>query len=312
MIAKKLRILARYYNLNQRFAQLEMKDLPFSPGRGRLRRTWGGVNRKSMRRGIYVILLLSVFLGPLLYYGAYFATCGPLPSRVERIAHRGAPVSAPENSLAAFREAARHGADRLELDVQLTADGVPVVFHDPTLEALTGEPRPFRTLNFEALRALDLSNGEKVPTFEEVVHVAKRLRAPLLVDIKIYGSAPEIERKVLRILHRRGKLKDAVIQSFDNASLKRVRALEPSVPLCRLYKDDPFKLEPPPPGVDCVGFPALFVAINPWLISTHHKAKRRVLVWFNEEASSGPLVRFVRALGADALVVNDLSLIPGD
>src|SRR5215218_5885046 len=71
------------------------------------------------------------------------------------IAHRGASGSAPENTLAAFELAVRQGADAFELDVRLTADGVPVVLHDPTLDRTSDYRGPLAALRAADLRAID-------------------------------------------------------------------------------------------------------------------------------------------------------------
>src|SRR5881296_638063 len=71
------------------------------------------------------------------------------------IAHRGASGSAPENTLATFELAVRQGADAFELDVRLTADGVPVVLHDPTLERTTDHRGPLAALRVADLTDID-------------------------------------------------------------------------------------------------------------------------------------------------------------
>ena len=71
------------------------------------------------------------------------------------IAHRGASRDCPENTLAAFDEALRQGADGIELDVQFTQDEVPVVFHDKTLTRAGGGRRRVAGLSFRELRELD-------------------------------------------------------------------------------------------------------------------------------------------------------------
>src|SRR5580765_3256853 len=85
------------------------------------------------------------------------------------IAHRGASGAAPENTLAAFELAVRQGADAFELDVRLTADGVPVVLHDPTLDRTTDRAGPLAALRVADLKGIDagarftLDRGESFP-----------------------------------------------------------------------------------------------------------------------------------------------------
>ena len=71
------------------------------------------------------------------------------------IAHRGSSAEAPENTLLAFEAAVRRGADAVELDVRLTADGAPVVIHDATLDRTTDRSGPVAALTLAELRAVD-------------------------------------------------------------------------------------------------------------------------------------------------------------
>src|SRR5213594_3795959 len=83
------------------------------------------------------------------------------------IAHRGASAYAPENTMPAFELAVQQGADMLELDVQRSADGVLVVFHDDTTERWDGRKRLAASCTLAELRSLDIG-GAKVATLAEV------------------------------------------------------------------------------------------------------------------------------------------------
>src|SRR6476620_5804061 len=93
-----------------------------------------------------------------------------MPARPEIIAHRGLPHEHPENSLEGFAAALALGVDAIELDVHLTADGVPVVHHDPTLgRPSAGSPldgRPIAALTLAELRTHRLADGGGVPTLD--------------------------------------------------------------------------------------------------------------------------------------------------
>ncbi|MHB1328839.1 MAG: glycerophosphodiester phosphodiesterase, partial [Gemmatimonadales bacterium] len=77
------------------------------------------------------------------------------PDRHLIVGHRGASGSAPENTVASFDLAVALGAEAFELDVRITADGVPVVFHDPTLDRTTGQSGSIRTSTATQLGRLD-------------------------------------------------------------------------------------------------------------------------------------------------------------
>lgn len=92
------------------------------------------------------------------------------------IAHRGARTEAPENTAAAFDAALKYPIDGIEFDVQLSADAVPVVFHDDTLRRMTGSRRRLGSCTFRELRALDLGGwfdpsfaGEPILTLDEML-----------------------------------------------------------------------------------------------------------------------------------------------
>lgn len=90
------------------------------------------------------------------------------------MAHRGASDLAPENSLASFDLAVQHGADLLETDIWVTADGQIVCHHDATLERMAGDPRRVTALSVPQLKALTLKTehgiaGERIPTLAELV-----------------------------------------------------------------------------------------------------------------------------------------------
>jgi glycerophosphoryl diester phosphodiesterase len=139
------------------------------------------------------------------------------------IAHRGASRDCPENTFAAFDEALRQGADGIELDVQLTRDGVPVVYHDKTLVRAGGGRRRVASLDACELAALDTGarfRGETIPTLEAVLdRYARRTR--LLIEIKTregrHGGARHLQlaRTVAATIRRKGIDRKVLALSFD-------------------------------------------------------------------------------------------------
>ncbi|MCM2264906.1 MAG: hypothetical protein NDI73_06925 [Desulfuromonadales bacterium] len=150
-------------------------------------------------------------------------------------AHRGASVEAPENTLVAFRRALEVGADGIELDVHLSADGVPVVIHDETLERTTDGVGPVASHGSEELQTLDAGfwfdphfAGEPLPTLEETLSLlAGRLRLNLEVKDSRAGLA------VVALL-RHFPTADVVLSSFDYGLLARLRRAAPDLPLAVL------------------------------------------------------------------------------
>ena len=161
------------------------------------------------------------------------------------IAHRGAGASHPENTLAAFRSALspRVAADGVELDVRLSADGVPVVFHDETADRMCGEPGRISDMTLDELRGLDVE-GEPIPTLAEVVDVFRGMRsnaafATFHVELK---TTPEPDRLVgacVPILEplTTARQSPLVVSSFDPRVLATVRALGLSWRSAYIYRE---------------------------------------------------------------------------
>ena len=84
------------------------------------------------------------------------------------IGHRGASAEAPENTLVAFLLAQAQGADGIEFDVQLSADGCPVVIHDGNLARTTNGRGQVQDFTVAALQKLDAGHGQPIPTLDEV------------------------------------------------------------------------------------------------------------------------------------------------
>jgi glycerophosphoryl diester phosphodiesterase len=132
------------------------------------------------------------------------------------IGHRGAMAYAPENTLASFREARRRGATWVEIDVKLTADGVPILMHDPSLERTMGIDR----LVAETPRA---ELPADVPTFEQAIACFLELGLGCNVEIKpCEGREAETARVAVETLRRSwpAALPPPLLSSFKDASLK--------------------------------------------------------------------------------------------
>lgn len=125
------------------------------------------------------------------------STSGSRPARrTEIIAHRGDSAHAPENTLRAFERAIEQGADRIELDLQRSADGEVFVFHDATLERLTATEGVARDQEIERLRELNVladlhapAPDTCIPTLDEVLHAVGE-RIPLYLEIKAEDGGP--------------------------------------------------------------------------------------------------------------------------
>lgn len=141
---------------------------------------------------------------------------------MEIIAHRGASFDAPENSIKAFNLAIDQGAQRLELDIQLTRDGVAIVHHDDTTGRIGDLDLSIEFSTVEELRRVRLPNGESIALFSELcAAVAGRVE----LDVELKATQPRVAEGILQTMADFELLDDALITSFDPEVLRLVRQL---------------------------------------------------------------------------------------
>jgi glycerophosphoryl diester phosphodiesterase len=166
------------------------------------------------------------------------------------IAHRGASYDAPENTLAAFDLALRLGADGIELDVQLSADGVPVILHDDTLDRTSDGHGPVAAWRWTELRGLDAGSWfdsqyarQRIPSLEDVLATFGQR---LLYNIELKTTRLRdrgLERAVIAIIQRHGLADQVLLSSFNPWALRRARHLQPQIAVGLLVSpDQPFYL----------------------------------------------------------------------
>ena len=149
----------------------------------------------------------------------------PGERRVERIAHRGASAYAQEGSTASIHKAFDLGADRVEVDIRTTRDGVPIIAHDADLMRVYGVPGAIADLTLDEIRALAPSGQEPPLTFEAMAALCQALSLGLYLDVKdVRAMAWESIRDSLRRHHL---LESAIFGSFHPDLLADLKQLEP-------------------------------------------------------------------------------------
>ncbi|MBI1908911.1 MAG: glycerophosphodiester phosphodiesterase [Deltaproteobacteria bacterium] len=109
------------------------------------------------------------------------------------IAHRGDTKQATENTLEAISAAVRKGADGIETDLRLSADGIPFLFHDKTLERLAGRPEKVEKLTWRELREVRLQGNLQIPTLDNLCEIAGE---ELLLNIELKASSLQESRRM--------------------------------------------------------------------------------------------------------------------
>lgn len=192
--------------------------------------------------------LLSCLLLSGLYLALLFSRFPPVPEsrashvlrpggKVSVIAHRGGAHDGPENTLAAIRLAARHGATGVELDLEFTKDGVPILMHDDTVDRTTDGTGRLRDLTFAEIRKLSpaakhrlrhLYNDENVPTLEEAVKECIHHNLVIYFDVK--GHATQ-SAEALRQLYRDfpNLYNRSIVCSFEPSVIYKMRQADINV-----------------------------------------------------------------------------------
>jgi len=203
----------------------------------------------------YLLLAMAGILPVLLQAGG--------PARILVHGHRGARARMPENTLPAFEYAIEQGVDALEMDMAVTKDNVIVISHDPILETpvCTG-PRNgvvIHTLTLADVRQWDCGAvqnpkfatqkaipGTRMPTLDDVFHLASRGRFDYNIETKSFPEHPEytpppdeFARMVLAKIREYQLERRIILQSFDFRTLVAMRKLAPEIRLSALTETDP-------------------------------------------------------------------------
>jgi glycerophosphoryl diester phosphodiesterase len=157
------------------------------------------------------------------------------------VAHRGASLQAPENTMESFRLGVEAGADAIELDVHLSQDGKLAVIHDDTVDRTTDGVGHVQGFTMRALRKFDAGarftdaagatpfagKGLKIPTLEEVLDWLPD-GVGLVVEIKARAAVPPVVQALRdRPVRQEGR---ASVISFDEVAIDEVHALDPDLP----------------------------------------------------------------------------------
>jgi glycerophosphoryl diester phosphodiesterase len=151
-------------------------------------------------------------------------------------AHRGDLAHAPENTLPAFQQAIQKGADGVELDAKLTADGHVVVIHDSTVDRTTDGTGRVASLTLEAIRKLDAGkwfnekfSGTKVPLLDEVFETVGRDKL-INIELKNYFTPRDgLVLKICELIKRHNNPSQIIFSSFYPSNLKIAAQTLPEV-----------------------------------------------------------------------------------
>jgi glycerophosphoryl diester phosphodiesterase len=211
-----------------------------------------------MRTRFLVVIgsMATLFLTLVACRESHVATKNPpAPSAISRprlVAHRGAQLEFPENTLGAFRRAWELGVECVELDMHVSADDVVVVIHDKTTKRTAGVDRPVAEQTLAELRALDAGRGEKIPTLAEALDSIPAGRTLFLELKSAAATIPAVTRTIAANdpRPRGGKL---ALQAFDPDTLVALAKALPDVPAY-------WTVDPPVDGKRVLPYPREVIA----------------------------------------------------
>ena len=229
-------------------------------------------------------------------------------------AHRGASAYAPENTLAAFELAIQAGAQAIELDAKLSADGQVIVIHDQSVDRTTNGSGKVTKIPFSAMRELDAGSsfsvkfrGERIPTLDKVFEVVGRR---ILINVELTNYATPFDAlipKVVKLVKRHALEKRVLLSSFLPHNLRRARRLLPDVPVGLLTWAG-WMGAGPRTFARFTPYQALHphtMSVNARLVQRFHAAGLRVHAWtVNDEAE----MRRLFTLGVDGIFTDDPQL----
>ena len=215
-----------YYQYGNRRFHTERWDFGY-PARG-------SMNRRTMA------VILTAVVGVGLFYIYDLVRNGSelseeLLIETEITAHRGSSRTAPENTIPAIEAAVEEMADSVEIDVQMTADGVVVLGHDASLKRVAGVNRSIASMTFEELEKLDVGSwfsseyaGTRIPSLSEVLELCSQ-KISLNIEIKYVGKNSELPEKTAEMVREYGMENQCVITSTNLSYLKRVKEVLPEI-----------------------------------------------------------------------------------
>ena len=226
----------------------------------------------------------SQLLWALLFSLIFFTTSG-----FTVVGHRGDPIKYPEETIQADNSAFNSGADYVELDLQLSKDGVLVISHDDDLYRVTHTHAIVSQNNFETLKQLRYDNGEHVMSLNELfAHYKNKPNTKFVLETKIDHSinpSYELEDKIAEVVKEYHMQNRIMIHSFSAASLFHLRKVMPDAYLILIVgslKRINFSILP---QVNAVNASSDIVQEHPFLIHWLHKLHKQLFVWAEMDES---------------------------
>ena len=177
-------------------------------------------------------VVLTALIAVLIVFGTvmindHFDQLFPSKTNVKIIAHRAGGIEAPENTVAGIDAAYKYGAWGTEIDIQRTKDGKYIILHDGNFERVAGDDRTPGEMTLAQIRKLSV-DGEKVPTFEEILSACKG-RLVLFAELKGESADKEMADYVVKEVRKRGMTDECVLISLDYGLMDYIETKYPDM-----------------------------------------------------------------------------------
>jgi glycerophosphoryl diester phosphodiesterase len=224
------------------------------------------------------------------------------------IGHRGASAVAPENTMAAFREAIAAGSDGIEFDVRLTRDGIPVIIHDNSLRRTTGLPHRIADLTWLELEGLNV----EVPGLAQLFTLFQTNELMLFLEMKCDSPSEHrpLAEACCKLIDEYSFKDRVIIECFDLRALEVVKSLDSGIKTATLFHS---ALSTPSVLLDQRIIDQT-TAIGASAVALHHRLARERLVQKARDAGlhvavwtvdDPAWIEHARSIGVDALITND-------
>lgn len=227
-------------------------------------------------------------------------------ARPEVCAHRGDNVNAPDNSYEAFELAVSEGQPWIELDVQITADGVVVAEHDQTLKRRFGLNKSVAEMTYDELMKHEVISGDRekykdvrITTLEEVLLLAKENDVLVQIETKPVKERPGLEEEVLRVVEKTGMHDRVMIISLFSESIAKIKKLDPELTAAHAVMvtwKDYAEVE------DADNLSAEVGTITPELVHALHEAGMKVFCWTADDPDG---IQYLVSCGVDVIGTDD-------
>ena len=238
------------------------------------------------------------------------------------IGHRGAAAVCPENTLPSLQTARDVGAEMIEFDVQQSADGELVVFHDETLERLCGDDRTIASLTAAELATMVVGQWHGQPvTIPSLDQVFSTLGHSVLYNAELKTDTihyPGIEARLASMVSAYSLTDHVLVSSFNHESLRLVRQCDPHLSLGLLLDRAQARQCDSPDGIvnrarafSCFSVHPEFRTVRQWpeLVTTCHIAGLRVFPWTVDDQDDWQFL--VEEVGVDGIITNDPGRLAG-